>query len=153
MTAHDPTSTLTALAQHARESSCFAGVRQEGGRLECDAKGASAPAQYRVEVASDGWRVSLGTLDRWLSESIESQLVEGRESIEDLLQEELTDLEWMTPAPTVKHFRDESKRYVFECTVSLGKDTTTDVHCARTFLFAFESMFRQLGDMSESGAH
>ncbi|MEN9669300.1 MAG: hypothetical protein RLZZ386_1207, partial [Planctomycetota bacterium] len=34
------------------------------------------------------------------------------------------------------------------CTVPFGADLADDLQRAQLFLFAFESMFRQLGDMS-----
>ncbi len=120
----------------------------EGTRLECAAKDAGAPAQYRVELSSDGWRVSLGTLDRWLSESIESQLVESRDSMDDLLREELVDRDWEGSSPVIRHFRDDARRYVFECILPFGANAADDLLRSTRFLLAFESMFRQLGDMS-----
>jgi len=68
--------------------------------------------------------------------------------MEDLLREELVDLDCLEAPPKIRHFRDESKRYVFECTVPFGADLADDLQKAQLFLFAFESMFRQLGDMS-----
>lgn len=122
----------------------FAAVRVEGSRLTCVAKDAAAPAQYTLEFFETGWRIALTTADRWLSESIESQLVESRESLEELLEEELKDLDCAKAPPHVRHFRDESKQYVFECTLPID----TAAEDVRTHFLAFESTFRQLGDMS-----
>lgn len=152
MTSTQAQQTLRSLHDHAKEASIFASVALTGERLECEAKDSAAKAQYRIEAASDGWRLSLGTADRWLSESIESQLVESRDSMEDLLREELVDLDCLEAPPKIRHFRDESKRYVFECTVPFGADLADDLQRAQLFLFAFESMFRQLGDMSGAGS-
>lgn len=148
MTSTQAQQTLRSLQTHAQEASIFAAVAVDGSRLECEARDASAKAEYRVEASAEGWRISLGTADRWLSESIESQLVESRESMEDLLREELIDLEWMDHPPKIRHFRDDSRRYVFECTIPFGDDPADDLRRTTCFLFAFESMFRQLGDMS-----
>ncbi len=148
MTTTQAHQTLRSLQHQANEASIFASVTLDGERLECEAKDAAAKAEYRIEAAEDGWRLSLGTADRWLSESIESQLVESRDSMEDLLREELVDLDCMEAPPKIRHFRDESRRYVFECTVPFGTDPAEDLRRAICFLLAFESMFRQLGDMS-----
>lgn len=148
MTLTQAQQTLRSLHEHAQKASIFSGLQLDGSRLECEAKDSAAKAEYRFEVSADGWRLSLGTADRWLSESIESQLVESRDSMEDLLREELVDLDCLEAPPKIRHFRDESKRYVFECTVPFGADLVDDLRRAKCFLFAFESMFRQLGDMS-----
>ncbi|MSR69500.1 MAG: hypothetical protein EXS17_04060 [Phycisphaerales bacterium] len=127
----------------------FAAIRLEGARVVGDAKNAAAPAQYTLESLSSGWRIALSTADRWLSESIESQLVESRDSLEELFEEELKDLDCSAAAPTVRHFRDEAKCYVFECTLPNA------MPCAqvRVHFLAFESTFRQLGDMSGADSH
>lgn len=152
MTTTQAQQTLGSLQTHAQEASIFAAVTVVGPRLECEAQGASAKAEYRVEASADGWSISLGTTDRWLSESIESQLVESRDSMEDLLREELVDLDCTETPPKIRHFRDDSRRYVFECTIPFGADPADDLRRTRCFLFAFESMFRQLGDMSDDGS-
>ena len=140
----DTTRILESLRADRQCTGAFASLRVDGARLVCQAKGAEA--EYALEALETGWRISLSTADRWLSESIESQLVESRESLEELLEEELKDLDCNDPAPKMRHFRNEAKRFVFECTFA-------DSARARTYFLAFESMFRQLGDMSESGGH
>ncbi len=140
---------LEAIAADATVRNLFADIRQDGARMHCLAKASAAPAHYTLEVAESQWRMALATSDRWLSESIESQLVESRDSLEELFEEELKDLDCATAAPTIRHFRDESKQYVFECTLPSASATADDV---RTHFIAFESMFRQLGDMSGAGS-
>lgn len=144
----DPPRILEQLALLAADRGVFGEVKVEGARLICRAKASAAPAEYCVEPAGDGWKVSLGTQDRWLSESIESQLVESRDSMEDLLTDELKDLDWKEPAPAVRHFRDDQRRYVFECVLARRGDHGGDLAQVRTFLLAFEGAFSQLGDMS-----
>lgn len=154
MLAPQDSATLAELAQLARLRGVFGDVVLVGSRLECSAKSSPVPAQYRVELTDKGWDISLGTMDRWLSESIESQLVESRDSLEDLLNDELIDLEWKEGAAPVRHFRDDTKRYVFECTLGRGSDKADDLRRTSVFLFAFEAAFSQLGDMSEgTGSH
>ncbi len=144
--------TLRSLRSAAESAAVFGTVTLDGAKLECPAKSSVASAEYRVEIAPDGWRLSLGTQDRWLSESIESALVESHDSMEDLLREELVDLDWVVAPPKIRHFRDESRRYVFECTIPFGNDAADDLRRTKCHLLAFESMFRQLGDMSGAGS-
>ena len=70
----------------------FESVRIRDGVLECDARDAAAPAQYRLFADSDALWVGLFTKDRWLSQSIEQDLVHTGDKLEDLLEEELIDL-------------------------------------------------------------
>ncbi len=144
MNTNDSQRLLESIANDATIRTAFAEIRVDGSRLICVAKDSAAPAQYTLEVVDAGWRIALTTADRWLSESIESQLVESRDSLEELFEEELKDLDSTTAAPNVRHFRDEAKQYVFECTLSIDMPTAA----VRTHFAAFESTFRQLGDMS-----
>lgn len=138
---------LEAIESAAGSSGVFGHITRSDGRLVCAASGSAAPAEYVLEAAAEGWRLSLGTADRWLSESIESSLVESRDSIEDLFREALLDMGSTVAPPRVKHFRDDAKRYVFE-TVFPAEGSDADVVARlQTFLLAFESMFRLLGDM------
>jgi len=141
---------LSALRQVADASGLFAGSELLGDRLRLKAKDAAADAHYEVATAGDGLLVRLLTADRWLSESIESQLVEHGDSIEDLLEDELVEV-GHEPArdgavPKVRHFRDPARNYTFECPIPIGPDGP--VESARRFLLGWEACFRGLGDMS-----
>ena len=84
------------------------------------AKDAVAEAWYVVDREGDGWAVSLLTPDRWLSESIESDLMHFGDPLEELVEEELAELGWRGRVPTIKHFRDDAKQYVFRSRVPLA---------------------------------
>lgn len=147
MTSDTTTQILEAIESSARNAGVFGAITREAGRLVCAASGCASPAEYALEVGADGWRLSLGTADRWLSESIESSLVESRDSIEDLFREALLDLGSKADPPRVKHFRDDAKRYVFETLLPADGSDAAVAARLQTFLLAFESMFRLLGDM------
>ncbi len=153
MTPHDAQPFIESIRTDAQCAERFAQIRRDGARLTCTAKDAAAPAQYTLEALATGWRIALSTGDRWLSESIESQLVESRDSLEDLFEEELKDLDCTGAAPKVRHFRDEEKQYVFECTLAAADETASSLALVRTYFLAFESTFRQLGDMSGADSH
>ncbi|MSR28780.1 MAG: hypothetical protein EXS03_04290 [Phycisphaerales bacterium] len=93
------------------------------------------------------WHIALLTSDRWLSESIESQLVESREEPEALLLEELRDLDWSEGEVAIRHFRDDSKQYVFESTLAV-RGAPGELSRVWTLLAAYERTFSQLGEMS-----
>jgi hypothetical protein len=140
---------LHTLRDHVQSSGRFSEVRLEPNALRCKAKDAAAEAWYVVDREGDGWAVSLLTPDRWLSESIEGDMLEGRDSAEELVDDELVEVGFPHRCQKVKHYRDDAKVYVFRTPVPL--DGIAD-HAAglKTYLLAFEAAFAQLGDMQGS---
>lgn len=140
---------LAAIQQIAEQSKRFARTEMQGETLRCDAKDAASPAWYIVDRDGDGWAVSLLTADRWLSESIEGDMLEGRDTAEELIDDELVEVGFEGRAQQVKHFRDDDKRYVFRsripgATASAG---AADAARAALYLLSFEAAFANLGDM------
>jgi hypothetical protein len=132
-------------------------IRDDGDlRLVCTASASAAPAAYRVELGEDGrvW-VSLVTADRWLSQSIEADLVHTGDKLEDLREEELTDLAIAIPAaaggvsrPVFEHFRSQDRLFTFRSPVPLkGIDAPAAADVAALWLLGYEATFRRLGDM------
>lgn len=116
-------------------------------RLEAAARDSAEPATYRLDVAPSGAvTISLVTADRWLSESIESDLMHYGDPIEELVGEELEELDVKPPASgvVVRHFRSEDLLYTFETPLPAG----TDAGHAIAWLLAYEAAFRGLGDMT-----
>ena len=111
-------------------------------RLRCHAKDAPEPAWYELADVGGTLIVRFATPDRWLSESIESDLMHYGDPIEELVEEELAELGWRGKVPSIKHFRDDQKLYTFENTVP-----AMDVETAAKFLMAYEAAFRALGDV------
>jgi hypothetical protein len=148
---------LRELLAAAKASGAFAesriDSRSEGSSLLCKAKDASADAWYSIVPQAAGWWVRLATADRWLSESIEADLMHHGDPIEELVEEELVELghdpKLDGPMPQVKHFRSEDKLYTFESAIPLQRalDSATAANIAARFLLAYEAAFRQLGDM------
>jgi len=147
MSTEATTQILEAVESAARQAKVFGAITRNGSRLVCAASGSASPAEYVLEASVEGWRLSLGTADRWLSESIESSLVESRDSIEDLFREALLDIGSKVDPPRVRHFRDDARRYVFEAVIAADGSDADVTERLQTFLLAFESMFRLLGDM------
>lgn len=140
-----------ALLQRVRARADAAGVfgptRIEPGRLVCPALNPAEPAEYRVSTDPSArvW-VELVTSNRWLSESIETQLVHTGDKLNELLDEELADLAWVGPPSSFEHFRSDDLLFTFRSRVP---DATPDA--VSTWLLAYEQCFRQLGDMDDSG--
>lgn len=138
-------SLLNEVAQGARHAGVFGNVSVRDGRLVCTAKDSAAPASYRIELDSDRLWVSLVTADRWLSESIEADLMHTGDDLADLLEEELVDQGVTGATPTFEHFRSDDMLFTFRTPLP-DKDVTATT--TLRWLLAYEACFRRLGDMS-----
>jgi len=142
-TDHAFTPMLAGVAERARAAGVFSRVETEGGVLRCHAPASAEPAWHALFRDGGSVYIALQTPARYLSQSIEQDLVHTGDKIEDLLQEELTELEYEGPALRVEHFRDEQKLYTFRSALPAGAGTET----AAKVLLAYEACFRRLGDM------
>lgn len=138
----------------ARAAGVFRDVRIEEDRLACEANRVAPEAEavyfaLLSDTAEDSVIVGLQTIDRWLSGSIEADLVHTGDDIQDLLEEELI-AQGLDLSLPVEHFRDDAKRYTFlsrlPLTDALESSATVD-RITRTLL-AYEACFRELGDMA-----
>lgn len=123
----------------------FASIEVHADRIRCHAKDAPAPAWYELATTDAGIIVRFATPDRWLSESVETDLMHFGDPIEELIEEELAELGWNGSVPSVRHFRDDARLYTFENTIPTTAGEATEV--ARLFLLAYEQAFRALGDV------
>lgn len=141
------TDATATVRDRAHASGRFSSIEHEGARLRCRARDAAAEAWYVVDREGDAWFVALHTADRWLSESIEGDMLEGRDSAEDLVDDELVEVGFPNRCGKVKHYRDDARTYVFRAEVPLAGIADAGEGVA-TFLLAFEAAFGQLGDMA-----
>ena len=130
----------------------FAAVELAGDLLRCRALGSAEEAWYRVRREEGRWFVELVTADRWLSESIEADLMHYGDPIEELVEEELVEIEEARGGshrgqPAVQHFRSEDRLYTFRTAMS-GPGEPADPAATINMLLAYEAAFRRLGDMS-----
>lgn len=141
------------VADQVRTAGVFETVRRTDDALKCRARDVASETMYAAEVPDQRDLVWVGliTPDRWLSESIEADLMHQGEKIEDLLEEELFDKGFEARLP-IEHFRDEQKLYVFRSPVFLPKGEKIKgepmIERVTRVLLAYEACFRQLGDMS-----
>ena len=141
---------LESVADIARERGVFGEVQVRGDALRCQARDAAAEAWHAVERQADGWSVSLSTADRWLSESIETDLMHFGDPMEELIEEELVELGGEGPVAPPKHYRADDRSYVFRSQVPMPADAAPAAAAAHvaTWLLAYEAAFRNLGDMA-----
>jgi hypothetical protein len=145
---------LNGVRSGAEQAGVFAEVKIDRGALSCAARDAAEPAWYRIERAAsaDGgaWRVALVTPNRWLSESIESDLMHFGDPIEELIEEELVEQGYRGTALPVKHFRSDDMLYTFVSPLPIdpAAGEADAIRTATQCLLAYEAAFRELGDMS-----
>lgn len=141
---------LLAVAERARASGVFGEVRTTAARLSCTAKDSAEPAEYRVFFDSGRLFVALVTEHRWLSQSIEADLVHTGDKLDDLIAEELVEQGWTLGKLSFEHFRDERKLYTFRSSLPIDAGHLTAAQTSDLVtraLLAYESAFRPLGDM------
>ena len=138
------------VAAQTQASGVFGPVAVRDAALDCQAKASAAEAFFRLSFDAGKIWVSLVTGDRWLSQSIEADLMHTGDKLEDLLGEELADLGYQGSTPPFEHFRSEDKLFTFRSVVPIDAAQFADAKAADTasvFLLAYEACFRRLGDM------
>jgi hypothetical protein len=137
---------LEQAAPIAAASGVFGPVSVKNGQLVCHAAASAAPASYRMFVEDGKLWVSLVMADRWLSESIETDLLHTGDKVEALLEEELVELDLPAERPKVEHFRSDDLLFTFRSPIPVAVDG--DARRAVQYLLAYEACFRNLGDMN-----
>lgn len=115
--------------------------------LVCRARNSAAPASYRLGMEGGRLWLALVMADRWLSESIESQLVDHGDHLEDLIAEELAELDYRGPAILFEHFRSDDMLFTFRSPVPGPTSGPAGVENVLKLLLGYEACFRNLGDM------
>jgi hypothetical protein len=142
---------LTGVRERAERAGVFGGVEIRRGVLVCRARDSAAPASYRIGPDQGRLWVSLVMADRWLSESIEADLMHTGDKMEELIGEELAELGQPGEPPVVEHFRSEDLLFTFRSPLPVSHsapDPSREAEVAAAWLLAYEAAFRNLGDMS-----
>lgn len=146
---------LEALLPRAVAANVFGSVSivnnpRRGVMLRCQALASAEPAEFRVFLDEGKVWIALITEARWLSQSIEADLVHTGDKIEDLLEEELIDQGWEGVRLGYQHFRDEDKLFTFRSALPFALeacDSPEAIDKSARALLAYEAAFRPLGDM------
>jgi hypothetical protein len=154
---HQPTSPvpqqLAALLASARATIDAAAVCGEisvsPAMLSAEAVGSALPAMYRLMWEGGKLWVALQTPERYLSQSIEADLLHTGDSMNELIDEELVELGIDAGIGVVEHFRSQDKLYTFRSVVpvNIAGDAIAEGTKAGRYLLAYEACFRNLGDM------
>ncbi len=145
---------LSAVRAHAEASGLFGEVTLEGATLSLVAPHAAAPAWYRVLAEQGHLYIALVTPDRYLSQSIEQDLVHAGDKMGDLLNDELIDVDHPAPyRPVVEHFRDPQKLFTFRSVApasDLAGSLSDSAQRIWLTLKAYQACFVNLGGMNEA---
>lgn len=150
-------STIDAVVSEATKGGLFESVaKADEGKPEhvlviAVAKDTPEPVYYRLELLDGHLAVSWCSPDRYISQSIETDVLWTGDDLDDLIDEELVDLGWdRGRLKPLKHYRNDEMLFIFVSALPLtpeavGPDDAKDL--ARV-LMAYENAFRELGDMS-----
>jgi hypothetical protein len=119
-------------------------LRCHTGDVEEDAWYQVGPFET-IEGQAVGW-VGFYTPDRWLSGSIEADVLHLGDSFEELLLEEVID-QGLDLKLGVEHFRSEEKEFVFRSRVPIGEDDEAAADRLAKVMLAYDACFRELGDL------
>ena len=138
--------TSSKLVERLRQSGRFASVESVNDEIRCQA--AEVDAHYVLAKGERGLMVRFETPDRWLSESIEADLYNSSDSLDELLEESLDELEWPVddvPITPFRHYRSDDLKYVFEHPIP---DHGEGEETAATWILGYEATFHELGDVA-----
>ncbi|MFN3168529.1 MAG: hypothetical protein ACE37H_15825 [Phycisphaeraceae bacterium] len=140
-------SVFDAAVQPLTDAGVFAQVARTDAGVRCDADHVEEECYYAAELDDAGtlW-VGWFTPDRWLSESVEADLVHTGDKIDELLEEELVD-QGLSIKLKLEHFRDTDKVFVFRGKLALPNDQAEATQTLVKTLLALQACFLELGDM------
>lgn len=142
---------LATLRDRFAAAGAFGDVRLTDTHVSCAAPASAEPAFFRVGFEDGRLWVSLVTDNRWLSQSIEADLVHTGDKLEDLIDEELVDAGFEGGPLACEHFRSEDKLFTFRSPLPIDParaDAPESIRIAEQCLTAYEAAFRDLGDMT-----
>ncbi len=121
-------------------------ITYDASGLSAKARQAQEPAYYRISYDQKNLYIGLYIKDRWLSESIETDLLHSGDTVQELLEEEMADqgLDFGLP---IEHFRSPQLEYVFRSKISHPAHQSPKV--LSQILLSYHHCFVELGDMSE----
>ena len=116
-----------------QDADVFAGVTRTDQGVRCDAMHLEEECYDAAHTDSDGtlW-VGWYSPDRWVSGSIEGDLVHTGDKIDELLEEELVDLGLSIKLP-LEHYRNSSSMASSTCPAIKPRQPTRSSKCCSRF--------------------
>jgi hypothetical protein len=142
---------LDAVAERARQADLFGPVTRRPGMVECAAKLCPEDAAFRIALEDGDLYVSWVTPDRYMSQSIEADLMWTGDDLADMIDEELSDQGWSGDRlGPLEHFRSAEKQFTFRSKLPLSVarlDPPRHAETAVQALLGYEAAFGVVGDM------
>jgi hypothetical protein len=137
-----------AAVQPLTDAQAFADITRTETGVRCDALHVEEECYYAAQLDDAGtlW-VGWYSPDRWISGSIEGDLVHTGDKIDELLEEELVDQGLSVSIP-LEHYRNDEKLFVFQGRLELPEDAGEAADTLVKVLLAFQACFFELGNMS-----
>lgn len=151
METRENSAVLEAVAARARAAGVFGRVDVTAAGIVAQAQRPAAPAEYRVELEKGEFFVGVFTPDRWLSHSVEADLLNTGDDLAELLKDELDELGYQGPAPAIDHYRNDQKWFTFRSRTGVRPADAGAAERLGTILLGYEACFRHLGDMHQKG--
>lgn len=121
----------------------FSSVQREGACVRC-ISAVQPDAAFELQAVGRDLCIAWVSADRYLSQSIEADLMWTGDDLDELIEEELAaNGDVPISLGKVEHFRDENKRFTFRSLLPAG--CGADV--AARALLAYAAAFANLGDM------
>lgn len=141
-------SVFDAVVQPLADAAVFASVSRTDTGVRCDAMHVEEECYYAAQLDDQGelW-VGWYSPDRWVSGSIEGDLVHTGDKIDELLEEELVDQGLSLSIP-LEHYRNDDKLFVFQGKLTLPAEVDQAADTLVKVLLGFEACFVELGDMA-----
>ncbi len=131
----------------AEASDDFDEARLENQSLLVHAADAPSEVFYRIEMDSGTMFVSWISADRYVSQSIEAELMWTGDDLDDLIDEELIDTGWTHGRlGEMEHFRNDQQLFTFRSAIHTELDSL-DPQSLYGCLLAYHLAFSELGDM------
>ncbi|MAE60726.1 MAG: hypothetical protein CMJ49_05125 [Planctomycetaceae bacterium] len=143
-------SLLPDVAELVGAAGVFAAIELKDDVLLCTPTASDVDGGYELRWDATSARAYVGfsSPDRWLSESIEADLMHCGDDLDELIEDELAEL-GEDYRPPVEHFRNDQMRYVFRSavpTAAVEDAGAADRMCR--LLLACEAALGHLGQMS-----
>lgn len=125
----------------------FDEARLENGALVIHAAEAPPEVFYRLEMDTGTMFVSWISADRYISQSIEAELMWTGDDLDDLIDEELIDTGWTHGRlGDMEHFRNDQQLFTFRSAIKTELEQL-DAQSLLGCLLAYHRAFSELGDM------
>ena len=134
------------LADLLKKADIFDQIESTDQSFSGKAREAEEDAFYRIGFEEGTLYAGLYIQDRWLSESIETELLHCGDTIDELLEEEMVEL-GLDFSLKIQHFRNDNLEYVFRSPITQGDQQNAQT--LALIIQSYNACFEQLGDMGE----